>query len=120
MIQNLIFAILFLKISFWAYSISPHVPVDIIRVLFIPEFVAENLKANKNQPKRSLILKYSFAQKTSLIFQSSTLLKLKITCSQNTAKKPSELTKFPASMFLFGVRECICTAPFRDAQELLY
>ena len=31
---------------------------------FIPEFVAENLKANKNQRKRSLILQYSFAQKT--------------------------------------------------------
>ena len=74
MIQNLIFVILFLKISF------PHVPVDIIS-FFIPEFVAENLKANKNQRKRSLILQNSFAQKTSLILQISTLLKLKITFS---------------------------------------
>ena len=57
MIQNLIFVILFLKILF------PHVPVDIIS-FFIPEFAAENLKPNKNQPKRSLILQYSFAQKT--------------------------------------------------------
>ena len=80
MIQNLIFVILFSKIFFRAYNLSPHVPV-----LFIPEFVAENLKANKNQPKRSLILKYSVA-KTPLILRISTLLKLKITCSQNTAK----------------------------------
>ena len=119
MIQNLIFVILFMKIFFRAYNFSPHVPVDIIRVFFIPEFVAENLKANKNQPKRSLILQYSFAQKTSLILRISTLLKLKITCSQNTAKKFSQFTNFPANMFLFGVRKIICTAPFPDAQELL-
>ena len=49
MIQNLIFVILFLKIFFRAYNLSAHVPVDIIRVFFIPEFVAENLKANKSQ-----------------------------------------------------------------------
>ena len=48
MIHNLIFVILFLKILFQAYNVSPHVPVDIIRVLFIPDFVPENLKANKN------------------------------------------------------------------------
>ena len=42
-----IFVIPFLKILF------PHVTVGIIRVFFIPEFVAENLKANKIQWKRS-------------------------------------------------------------------
>ena len=119
MIKNLIFVILFSKHFFRVYNLSPHVSMDVIRVLFIPEFVAENLKANKNQPKRSLILKYSFAQKTSLILRISTLLKLKITCSQNTAKTPSQFTNFPASMFLFGVRKSICTAPFPDAQEVL-
>ena len=112
MIQNLIFVILFLKIIF------PQVPVDIISFV-IPEFVAENLKANKNQRKRSLILQYSFAQKTSLILRISTLLKLKITCSQNTAKKLSQFTNFPANMFLFGVSKNIRTTPFPDVQELL-
>ena len=112
MIQNLIFVILFLKILF------PQIPMDIIN-FFIPVFAAENLKANKNQRKRSLILQYSFAQKTSLILRISTLLKLKIICSQNTAKKLSQFTNFPANMFLFGVRKNICTAPFPDAQELL-
>ena len=86
---------------------------------FIPEFIAENLKPNKNQRKRSPILQYIFAQKTSLILRISTLLKLKIICSQNTAKKPSHFTNFPADMFLFGVRKNICTASFPDAQELL-
>ena len=119
MIQNLIFVILFLKIFFRAYNLSAHVPVDIIRVFFIPEFVAENLKANKNQRKRSLILQYCFAQKTSLILRISTLLKLKITCSQNTAKKLSQFTNFPANMFLFGVSKNIRTTPFPDVQELL-
>ena len=52
MIQNLIFIILFLKIFF-----SPDVPVDTVEWrFFISEFVAENFKVNKNQPKRSLIL----------------------------------------------------------------
>ena len=119
MIQNLIFVILFLKISFWVYNFSPHVPAAIIRVFFIPEFIAENIKANKNQPKRSLILQYSFAQKASLILRISTLLKMEITCSQNTAEKLSQITNFPANIFLFGVRKVICTAPFPDAQELL-
>ena len=99
MIQNLIFVILFLKIFFRACNLSPHVPVDIIRVFFIPEFVAENLKANKNQPKRSLILKYSFAQKTSLILRISTLLKLKITCSQNQPKRLLSLQIFQQACF---------------------
>ena len=63
----------FLKILFRAYNFSPHVPVDIIRVFFIPEFVAENLKANKNQRKISLILQYSFVQKATLIYKSQLL-----------------------------------------------
>ena len=120
MIQNLIFVILFLKIFFRAYNLNPPVPVDVIRFFFIPEFAAENLEANKNHPKRSLILRYSFTQKISLILRIATLLKLKITCSQNTAKNPSQFTNFPASMFLFGVWKSICTAPFPDSKELLY
>ena len=111
---------LFLKIFFRVYNLSPPVAVDIIRVSFIPEFVAENLKSNKSQPKRSLILKYRFAQKTSLILRISTLIKLKITCSQNTAKTLSQFTNFPESMFLFDVKKSICPAPFPVAQELLY
>ena len=114
MIQNLIFVFFFffLEILFRGYSFIPHVLVDIIRAFIIPEFVAENLKANKYQRKRSLILQYCFARKTSLILRISTLLKLEIICFQNTAKKLSQFTNFPANMFLFGVRKSICTATF--------
>ena len=108
MIWNLIFVILYFHTFQWTSSVS-----------FILEFVAENLKANKNQRKRSLILQYSFAQKTSLILRISTLLKLKIICFQSTAKKLFQFTNFSTNMFLFGVRKNICTAPFPDAQKLL-
>ena len=30
------------------FETSPHVLVDIIRALFVPDFLAENLKANQN------------------------------------------------------------------------
>ena len=93
--------------------------MDIIRFFFILEFTAENLKPNKNQRKRSPIMQYIFAQKTSLILQISTLLRLKIIFSQNTAKKLSQFTNFPAAMFLINVRKNICAASFPDAQELL-
>ena len=70
------------------FYIRPHVPVDIIRVVFlILDFLAESLKASENYWKRSLILQYSFAQKTSLILWTSTHLTLKIMRSGNTAKK---------------------------------
>ena len=48
MIQNLMFIILFLKILLRTYKISPHVLVDIISIFFIPDFLAESLKANEN------------------------------------------------------------------------
>ena len=33
---------------FREYNFGPHVLVDIIRVFFIPDFLAESLKVNKN------------------------------------------------------------------------
>ena len=74
-----IFVIPFLKILF------PHVTVGIIRVFFIPEFVAENLKANKIQWKRSHSFYYSFAQK--------------IISSQNTSKNILSLQIFQQACF---------------------
>ena len=109
----------YLKILFRANNFIPHVLVDIMRFFYIPEFIAENLKPNKNQRKRLPILQYILAQKTSLILRISTLVELKIICFQNTAKKLSQLTDFPADMFLFDVRKNICTASFPHAQELL-
>ena len=119
MIKNLI-CNSFFEIFFRAYNLSPHVPVDIIRVLFIPEFVAENLKANKNQPKRSLILKYSFAQKTSLL-RSSTVLKLKIRCSQNTAKSLLSLLNLLSLLVTVWCQEKYlhCTISWRPRSTFL-
>ena len=87
MIQSLIFVISFLKNTISGVQLYSTRSSGHHQSFFIPEFVAENLKANKNQRKRSLILQYSFAQKISLILRISILLKLKIICSQNTAKK---------------------------------
>ena len=58
---------------------------------------------------------HGFAQKTTLILRISTLLKLTIKCSQNTAKNLSQFTNFSANMFLFGVTKNICTVPSPDA-----
>ena len=51
MIQNLIFIILFFEKIISGKQIfdtSPQVLMDIIRAFFIPDFLAENLKANQN------------------------------------------------------------------------
>ena len=88
---------------FWKYYFGRTTLVHTFQwtssAFFIPEFVAENLKAYKNQRKISLILQYSFAQKTTLILRISTLLKLKIKCSQNTAIKLSQFTNFQQTCF---------------------
>ena len=121
MIQNLKFVFLFLKIFFWAYNffIIVYTCQWISSEFFlIPDFVAESIKANKNLRKRSLILQYSFSQKISLILQTSTHLTLKIICTRNAAKNLPHFTNVSASMFLFGARRIICTAPFLDVQEL--
>ena len=130
MMQDLIFRILFLKILFRAHKVFICVhtfqwtPSEFFFVFFFQfsDFQAESLKANKNQRKISLILQCSFAQKTSLILGISTHLTLKTICSRNTVKNLSEVTNFPANMFLFGVKKkkkkSFCAAPFLDAQEL--
>ena len=87
MIQNLIFVIPFLKILFRAYNFIPHVPMDIIGVFFIPDFVAENLKSNKNKWKRSLILQYSFAQKNLTHFANLTSFQIENNMLQKHSQK---------------------------------
>ena len=89
----------YLKILFRANNFIPHVLVDIMRFFYIPEFIAENLKPNKNQRKRLPILQYILAQKTSLILRISTLVELKIICSQNTAKNFLSLQIFQQTCF---------------------
>ena len=117
--QKTKFVILFLKILFRACHFSLHVPMDIIRVFFIPDFVAKISKPIKTSEKDHSFYNTVLLKKTSLIFQIAASLKLKIICSQNTVKIFSQFTNFPGKRLLFGVRKNICTAPFPDAQELL-
>ena len=106
----------------------PHVPVEIIkdfRLIFrILRFqinfnfqIFEKSPSQKNQRKRSLFLRHSFPQKTSLIARTSTHLTLKLICSGNTAKNFSDFANIPAHMFLFGATKKICNAPFPYAQD---
>ena len=107
MIQNLIFGILFQKIQFRVYSIFilVHTFQWNTSKFFVNFQISEKYPSQKNQQKRSVILQYSFPQKTLLITRTSTQLTLKLKCSGNTAK------------LLFGSRKNISTAPFLDAQE---
>ena len=95
MIQNLIFNAFFFENIFsgiQSFYIRPQVPVDIISVFFLTsDILAESLKVSKNYRKRSLILQYSFAQKTSLILRTSTHIEnnMVLQYSQNL----SEFTK---------------------------
>ena len=121
MIQNLIFGIPFLKILFRAYNFIIFVHTfqwTSSEFFFNFRFSSRKSQSQQKLEKRSLILQYSFAQKTSLILRTSTHLTLKIICSRNTVKNLSDFTNFPANMFLFGVRKNIWAAPFLDAKEL--
>ena len=81
------------------------------------DFLTESLKAIKNYWKRSLILQYNFAQKTSLISRISAHLTLCTICSRNTTKTRSAFANILDNIFLFSVWNNICTAQFLDAQE---
>ena len=104
-----------------AYHLSPHVPVEIIKVFFIPEFVAQYLKANKNQAKRSLILKYSFAQKASLILRISTLEKIENNMLPKHSQKAFSVNKISSKYVSVWCQEKYlhCTISWRPRTTLL-
>ena len=56
----------------------------------ISDFLVESLKDNKNQKNISIILQFSFSQKTSLILRASTHSILQKIYSRNTAKNVSD------------------------------
>ena len=121
MIQNLIFGIPFLKILFRAYNFIIFVHTfqwTSSEFFFNFRFSSRKSQSQQKLEKRSLILQYSFSQKTLLILQISTHLTSKIICSRNAAKNLCDFTNFPVNMFLFGARKNICTYPFLDGQEL--
>ena len=112
------FVIIFLKILFLTYKFSPHVPVDIIRV-----FLFQNLQQKISKPikpgKKITHFTIQFRSKNLVHFTNRNSFEIEIICSQNTTKKRSHYTDFPANMFLFSIRKNICTSPFPDTQELL-
>ena len=118
MIQNLIFVILFLKILFREYKFGPHAPVDIIRVFYYSRYSSFS-KSIKTSEKDHSFQNTVSLKKYHSFYERTTLLTLKIICSQNTVKRLSQFTNFPANMFLFGVSKNIRTTPFPDVQELL-
>ena len=61
---------------------------------FIPEFVAENLKVNKNQRKRSLILQYSFAQNNHNNFTNLNSFEIENKMLSNHSQKIFSVYKF--------------------------
>ena len=71
--QKTKFVILFLKILFRACHFSLHVPMDIIRVFFIPDFVAKISKPIKTSEKDHSFYNTVSLKKTSLTFRVSTL-----------------------------------------------
>ena len=109
--KNLIFGILFLKILFWAYKVFIFVQTlqwISSEFFLITDFLAENLKANKNLQKRSHVLQYSFAQKLHY-YTNINSLDIENNMPPQHNQEPFWLYKFSANMF---------TAPFLDAQEL--
>ena len=76
-------------------------------------------KPIKTSQKDHLFYNTVLLKKPHSFYESQLFWNWKKTCSQNTAKKLSQFTNFPANMFLFGVRKIICTTPFPDDQELL-
>ena len=115
------FFMFFLKILFRAYNFIIFVHKfqwTSLEFVFNYRFSSRKPQSQQKLEKRQLILQYSFAQKISLILQTSTHLTSKIISSCNTAKNLSDFANFPVNMFLFGVRKNICTTPFLDGQEL--
>ena len=95
---------------FWKYyfgqivCIRPQVPVDIIKVFF-------------NFSKFQDDFTIQFRSKNLTHFTSLNPFDIENNMPRNTNKTLSDFTNIPENMFLFGVRNNICTAPFLDAQE---
>ena len=120
MIQNLIFAILFLKIVFRAYNVFTFVQTfqwTSSDIFFSFRFSS---RKSKNQELANKVTDFTirFCSKSLTHFTNFNSLDIENNMLRSTAKNLSEFTNFPVSMFLCGVRKNICTTPFLDAQEL--
>ena len=80
--------------SIQRFYICPDFPVDIIRVFLISYFLAESLKANKNQQKRPDNLQYSFSQKNLIHFSNLNSPDTENNMLPQHSQKPFWLYKF--------------------------
>ena len=85
-------------------------PVDIIRVFLISDFLAESLKSKKDHSFYNTVLLTKF----SLILRISTRLGLGITSSCNTAKNLSEFRNF---LTLQSLRITFCCVKKQQQQQ---
>ena len=125
MIQNVIFGILLLEISFRAYGIPlfyirPDVAADIFRVFLNFRFSSTNSQRQGNLGKKIADFTIQFRQRNITHFMNRDSLGTEKICCRNTAKYLFDFKDFPADMFLLSVRENIYTTPFLDAQELQF
>ena len=118
MIQNLTFGILFLKTLFRAYRffIFVHtVQWTLSKLFLISDFLTVSKPTKTSEKDNSFYNTVSLKKPHSFYWSQLTWHWQQI--APATAKTLSDFTNFPANMFLFGVRNNICTASFLDGQE---
>ena len=98
------------------FYIRPLVPVGIIRDIFNFRFSKRKSQSQQKLAKKFTHFTIQFLSKN-LTHLISTSLTLTTNCSRNTAKTLLDFTNFPANMFLFGIRNNICTGSLPDAQK---
>ena len=83
--------------------------------LLISGFLVESIKTNKNEQKRSPILQYSFARN---LTHFTNLMLLNIYFC-NAAKSVTHFTKFPAKIFMVGVRKTFALHHFQTPKNCI-
>ena len=119
--KNLIFGILFLKILFRAYKVF--IFVQTFHWISSDFFFSFRLSSRKCQSQQKLAKKITyftvqFCLKNLTHFTTLNSFDIENNMLSQHSQKPLWLYKFLSSMFPFGPRKNICTAPFLDAQEL--
>ena len=115
MIQYLIFGILFFKILFLYLSRRSS---RYHQSFFYFRFSSRKSQIEQKLAKKITHFTIQFCSKNLTYFTNLNSLDTENNMLPQHSQKPFWLYKFSANMFLFGVRNNICTAPFLDTQEL--
>ena len=115
MIQYLIFGILFFKILFLYLSRRSS---RYHQSFFYFRFSSRKSQIEQKLAKKITHFTIQFCSKNLTHFTNLNSLDTENNMLPQHSQKPFWLYKFSANMFLFGVRNNICTAPFLDTQEL--